>query len=129
MWQSKLVHTVNVVHKRVFLKGVGCIIIYLNFLSFLSNFEDGIFRDLDISFRAQTVAEELSRKRADLERTKLKTNFSISQFLASDPARHRQERIAVIEYEIGVLEKQNKELDDNLKIFENEISKCSGRYE
>ena len=74
----------------------------------------------------------MSLKRADLEQTKLKTNFSISQFLASDPHRHRQERIAVLEFEIGHLDKTSKDLNDELVALEGEISDnvqvCQIRY-
>ena len=73
-------------------------------------------------FRAEKTAEELSLKRADLEKTKLKTNFSISQYFASDPHRHRQERIAVLEFEIGALEKTCNELNEDLVKMEEEIS-------
>lgn len=75
-----------------------------------------------LQFNAEKLAEELSMKRADLERTKLKTNFSLSQYFASDPARHRQERIATLEFEITHLDKGSKELNDELVALESDIS-------
>ena len=60
-------------------------------------------------------------KRADLETTKLKSNFSITQYFSSDPDRHRSERIATLDYEISSLDKDDKDLKEELKVLESEI--------
>ena len=68
------------------------------------------------------MAEDLSLKRAELEKTKLKSNFSIAQYFATDPERYRQERIATLEFEIATLEKNSKTLNDELVALESEIA-------
>ena len=68
------------------------------------------------------MAEDLSLKRAELEKTKLKSNFSIAQYFATDPERHRHERIATLEFEIATLEKNSKTLNDELVALESEIA-------
>lgn len=70
----------------------------------------------------------MSLKRADLERTKLKTNFSISQYFASDPERHRLERIATLDFEIAHLDKSSKELNNELVELESDISLNIQKY-